>query len=233
MLQANLINTGYGKKQILFDVSMNVKKGEIVGIIGSNGSGKSTLLKAIFGLLPCWSGEIIFNNHSNTNISTSQNVQNGMGFIPQGSQVFTEMTVLENLEMGGYFIKDKQEFLNKLKQMFELFPFLKERKKEDAGNLSGGEQQQLSFVRALMASPQLILMDEPSLGLSPQLVHQSMKKIVELNEKFGITILIVEQKVKELMKVCHRAYALRMGKIVFEGVANDFKDEVMKSIFLG
>lgn len=233
MLQANLINTGYGKKQILFDVSMNVKKGEIVGIIGSNGSGKSTLLKAIFGLLPCWSGEIIFNNHSNTNISTSQNVQNGMGFIPQGSQVFTEMTVLENLEMGGYFIKDKQEFQNRLKQMFELFPFLKERKKEDAGNLSGGEQQQLSFVRALMASPQLILMDEPSLGLSPQLVHQSMKKIVELNEKFGITILIVEQKVKELMKVCHRAYALRMGKIVFEGVANDFKDEVMKSIFLG
>lgn len=232
ILQANSIDTGYGKKQILFDASINIKKEEIVGIIGPNGSGKSTLLKAIFGLLPCWKGDIVYINNSNKN-STTHNVQNGLCFLPQGSQVFTELTILDNLEIGGYFIKNRKVFQEKLNQVFHIFPFLKQRQKEDAGNLSGGEQQQLSFARVLMASPQLILMDEPSLGLSPKLVIQSMNKIVELNEKLGITILIVEQKVRELMKICHRAYALRMGKIVFEGKPNDFTNDVMKNIFLG
>jgi len=212
----NLV-AGYGNKQIINNICLEVQKGEIVTIIGHNGAGKSTLLKAIFGLIPIWKGTVEFRGQHFHAKKPHEKVRMGLSFVLQGNRVFGELTVLENLEVGGYLLNGKEELNCRLEYVFALFPRLKERKSQNAGTLSGGEQQMLTLANALMLQPDMLLLDEPSIGLSPKLVNNIFSTIKELNEKLGITILIVEQKVYEVLNVAHRVYVLKLGKVAFEG----------------
>lgn len=214
MLTITGINTGYGKKQIIYGVDLEAAAGKITAIIGSNGSGKSTLLKAAFSLISVWQGSISFNQTDITN-STSRNlVRMGISFVPQGNRVFDELSVLENLEIGGLYLP-KKKFQQELEKIWALFPELQERKKQNAGKLSGGEKQMLALGRALIPDPSLLLMDEPSLGLSPRLTKHMMTHIQQINQEFGKTILIVEQKVREVLKISDHVYAIKLGRIAY------------------
>jgi branched-chain amino acid transport system ATP-binding protein len=223
MLTVENLETGYGKKQILFGIDLEAVGGKITAIIGPNGSGKSTVLKSIFGLIPVWQGKVAWNGMDVTNRNTRANVKAKIAFVPQGNQVFDEMTVLENLEIGGLHLPEKT-FQTELMKIWELFPELEQRKKQIAGKLSGGEKQMLSLGRALINSPELLLMDEPSLGLSPKLVTFMMNHISNINREFGVTVLIVEQKVREVLEVCHHLYSIKLGKIAYSG-----KPEIIKN----
>lgn len=227
MLKIENINTGYDKKQVLFDLSMDIQAGEIVSIIGPNGAGKSTILKAISGLLPIWNGDIVFNNNSIKGNSPSKNIAFGLTFCPQGNRVFDELNVLENLEIGGYLLSKKQ-LKDGVDRIFQIFPVLKERLKQSAGNLSGGEKQMLALARALIPSPNLLLLDEPSLGLAPNLLGNVFRKLVEINQEFNLTMLIVEQKVKEILTISHEVYSIKLGKVSFKGKPEELKNNKMK-----
>lgn len=220
MLQVIDMESGYGKKQVLFGLSLDVGKGEVVGLIGPNGAGKSTALKAICGLIPFWNGEICFDGDSTSGSTTAQNVARGMTFAPQGNRVFDELTVTENLEIGGFQLP-RSELRGRIDEVLELFPALKQRLRQEAGKLSGGEQQMLALARVLVPKPKLLLLDEPSLGLAPGLVAHVFDKISEINRETGVAILIVEQKVREVLTICHRVYSLKLGRIAFSGMPND------------
>ena len=228
MLEVKNLKTGYGKKLIVDDVSLKVETEEIVALVGHNGAGKSTILKSILGVLPRWSGEIRFQGEI-LDSEPSKNVRKGISMIPQGNQVFDEMTVKENLEVASFIFKDKKLIKERFEQVFDKFPILKERQKQSAGKLSGGEQQILSLGMALIQRPKLLLMDEPSLGLSPAFVKQVFQMIRDLNKSYGMAILIVEQKVKEVLSLASRTYVLRLGKVALEGdskqllVSGDYK----------
>jgi branched-chain amino acid transport system ATP-binding protein len=233
ILQIKNLNSGYDKKQVLFDASIEINKGEIVSIIGSNGSGKSTLLKVICGLIPSWSGEISFNDKEINGNEPPDNLKLGISFCPQGNRVFDELSVKENLQISGYILaKDKAK--TRINEVLEIFPVLKERLKQEAGSLSGGEQQMLAVARALIPEPTLLLLDEPSLGLAPNLINDLFKKFIELNNNFGITILIVEQKIKEVLTISNRTYGLKLGKIYLEDDSTLLlsKKEKLKELFL-
>jgi len=233
MLKIKNLNTGYDKKQVLFDVSIEVKQGEIVSIIGPNGSGKSTLLKAACGLIPAWSGEILFNGTSLNGNEPPDNLKLGMSFCPQGNRVFDDLTVKDNLEIGGYILT-KEKFNDRIHEVLEIFPILKQRLKQEAGSLSGGEQQMLAVARALIPEPKLLLLDEPSLGLAPNLIKDLFEKFIELNQKLGITILIVEQKVREVLTISNRTYGLKLGKVAYDGVPQHLltNKEKLRELFL-
>jgi branched-chain amino acid transport system ATP-binding protein len=233
MLEIKNLNTGYGKKQVIFDVSLNVEQGEIVSLIGPNGAGKSTILKAICGLIPSWSGEIIFEKKKLNGNEPPKNLNLGISFCPQGNRVFDQLSVEENLEIGGYILK-KKKANERIEEVLEIFPVLKERLKQDASSLSGGEQQMLAVARALIPQPKILLLDEPSLGLAPNLVKDLLDKFVELNKKLGITILIVEQKVNDVLKISDRVYSLKLGKVEFEGKSRELvvNKEKLKELFL-
>ncbi|MBT4482865.1 MAG: ABC transporter ATP-binding protein [Candidatus Latescibacteria bacterium] len=233
MLEISGLETGYGKKQVLFDLSMEVKEGEILALIGPNGAAKSTILKAVCGLIPPWNGEIQFNGTIINGITPAENVARGITFAPQGSRVFNDLTVMENLEIGGFQLPRK-EAKKRITEVLEFFPILKERKRQDAGRLSGGEQQMLALARALVPKPKLLMLDEPSLGLSPNLVNTVFKKVSDLNKELGVSILIVEQKVRDVLEICNRAYGLKLGKVVFEGLPTELiKDKNrIKEIFI-
>jgi branched-chain amino acid transport system ATP-binding protein len=233
MLKVEALETGYGKKQVLFGINLEAPKRKITAIIGPNGSGKSTALKAIFGLIPIWNGNVIYNNEPITNRGTRANVNDGIGFVPQGNRVFDEMTVLENLEIGGLHLP-KDRFKEQLRKTWELFPELEKRKKQNSGKLSGGEKQMLALSRALIMSPRLVLMDEPSLGLSPKLVTFMMGHIRKINREFGVTVLIVEQKVHEVLEICHHIYSTKLGKIAYSGTPELLKGDKqkLKELFL-
>ena len=233
MLKIDKINTGYGKKPVLFDLSMTINQSEIVSIIGPNGAGKSTILKAIIGLLALWAGDIFFKGGSIKENSIAQNIKSGLTFCPQGNRVFDEMSVLDNLEIGGFnlpkkFLKERIEII------LQIFPALKGRLKEIAGNLSGGEQQMVALARALIPPTKLLLLDEPSLGLAPNLLGNVFKKLVEVNREFKIAILIVEQKVLEALDISHRVYSIKLGRIAFEGKPEELKGnkQKIKELFL-
>lgn len=223
MLKVERLETGYGKKQVLFGIDLEASEGKVSAIIGPNGSGKSTALKSIFGLISVWKGTVNYKNKDITNRSTQANVKDGIAFVPQGNRVFDEMTVLENLEIGGFHLP-KKYFQTELNKIWELFPELEKRKKQNSGKLSGGEKQMLALGRALINSPRLLLMDEPSLGLSPKLVTFMMNHIRKINHEFGVTVLIVEQKVREVLEVCHHVYSIKLGKIAYSG-----KPEIIKN----
>ena len=233
MLEIKNLDTGYGKKQVLFDVSMEVPQGEITAIIGPNGSGKSTVLKTVCGLLPVWQGTISLDGTSLNESSPAKNVKTGITFAPQGNRVFDELTVLENLEIGGHFLK-KQELKTRIEEMLTFFPVLCERLKQDSGKLSGGEQQQLTLARALIPQPRLLMLDEPSLGLAPSLIKNVFEKIIHINRENKTTILIVEQKVREVLNICHKVYSLKLGKVAFEGSPDELKGNTakLKELFL-
>jgi branched-chain amino acid transport system ATP-binding protein len=223
-LIARIPEAGYGKKVVLRNISLHVSEGEIVAIIGPNGAGKSTLLKVLIGLLPIPRGSILLDGTDLTNGPPERNTRAGISFAPQGNRVFAELTVKENLEIGGYLLKDSKVIAARIEQVLALFPDLRERLKLDALKLSGGEKQQLALARALMLQPRVLLMDEPSLGLSPNLVAKALDTIVEVNRTFKTTIIVVEQKVREVLRIAQRVYALRLGGIVFEGTPQELQE---------
>lgn len=233
MLEIKGLETGYNKKQVLFGVSFTVRRGEIVALIGPNGAGKSTVLNALCGLIPVWSGELRFNGNVINGSTPAKNVTYGITFSPQGSRVFADLTVLENLEIGGYHLS-REELKSRISQMHQMFPILKDRPKQEAGKLSGGEQQILALARALISRPKLLMLDEPSLGLSPNLVKDVFLKIIEINKEFGVSILIVEQKVREVLEISTKVYSMKFGRVVYEGIPECLihdKDK-LKQLFL-
>ena len=231
MLELKKIETGYGKKQVLFGLSMKVQKGEIVAIIGPNGAGKSTILKAVCGLIPTWKGEICFDNIRVNGSSPAKSVKRGITFCPQGNRVFDELSVVENLQVGGIHLRPK-ELQDGIDRVLQLFPVLKDRLRQSAGSLSGGEQQMLALGRSLVTKPKLLMLDEPSLGLSPSLVSTVFERISLINQDMGITILIVEQKVRQVLEFCHSVYGIKLGKVVFEGTPKNLADNNLEKIFL-
>ena len=222
MLKIRNLEAGYGKLRVLKRISMHVDAGEIVTIIGANGAGKTTLLHTITGLVKVNSGEILFRDWNLCKIAPEKIVAAGCSLVPEGRQVFSTMTVQENLILGGYVLakKEKGGIEQEIKRVYELFPVLKEREKQLAGTLSGGEQQMLAMGRALMAKPSLIMMDEPSTGLAPLIVKSIFQVILRLREE-GNTVLLVEQNAKAALGIADRGYVLETGKIILQGVSED------------
>ena len=216
MLNVNEIVGGYGEKKILNKVTLFVCPSEIVGLVGPNGSGKSTILKAVYGLLKVDEGEIRYKGIPIQNRKPSLNAAEGIGYIPQGNKIFDRLTVSENLELGGFVLRDQKELSDRVRDVLELFPVLAKNKNKIAGKLSGGERQILGLCRALIQKPKLILFDEPSIGLAPKLVSLTMATIQRIREQFAMTILVVEQNVREVLKVADRVYVLRLGEIILE-----------------
>ncbi|MCG7934260.1 MAG: ABC transporter ATP-binding protein [Candidatus Thiodiazotropha taylori] len=233
MLKLSSIDTGYGNKKVLDGISLTVCPGEIVGLIGPNGSGKSTALRAAHGLLPVWKGTVEYGGEDITKLSTYDRVARGIAFTPQENRVFRNMTVRENLEIGVRELSSS-EIDKRIEEALSLFEKLRDRTTEAAGHLSGGEQQMLAISRALMSRPKLLLLDEPSLGLSPNLVRDMLGKISELSKVTGCAVLIVEHKVREALSICDRIYSLKLGKNYFEGPAENLKgnQEKLRDMFL-
>ncbi len=226
------INAGYGKVQVLDSISIDVKTGEIVTIVGSNGVGKSTTLKSILGILTPTRGSIRFKNKDISSLNSHQIVRRGIGYSPEGREVFGNLTVYENLRIGAYSIPG-DKFQPRLNDVYKLFPRLKERSKQEADSLSGGEQQMLAIGRALMQEPDLLLLDEPSLGLAPLIAEQIFSTLETINEK-GTTILLVEQNVNLALKLSDRAYVMEKGRIAINGNADEMQDnDYIKKTYLG
>lgn len=233
MLELKNVNVSYGAIHAIHDVSLTVNDGEIVSLIGANGAGKTTILHTITGLKKSSSGSIIYDGHDLTKTEPSKIITLGMAHVPEGRHIFPAMTVAENLEMGAYIRNDKEEIQKSIKEVFERFPRLKERRKQLAGTLSGGEQQMLAVGRALMSNPKIILMDEPSMGLSPLLVKEIFQIIQEVHKQ-GITVLLVEQNAKMALSIADRAYVLETGNIAMSGDAKELlNDEKVKKAYLG
>lgn len=234
MLELKNIEAGYNKRPVLNNVSMNVRKGEIVALIGPNGAGKSTVIKTVIGMVKARQGEILYKGNLINGNTPVKNIRQGIVYVPQGNMVFNDLTVLENLQMGGYILPDKNLLKDRTGEVFNLFPEIEKRKNIDAGKLSGGEKQMLALGRALMLKPELLLLDEPSLGLSPKAVKKAFEAIKNVCEKFNTTILIVEQKVREVFEIAGRVYVLRLGKVALEDNVHNLKDGVkVKKAFLG
>lgn len=232
MLKVQGLSVKYGALRVLRRVTFHVGAGEIVALIGANGAGKSTLLKTISGVMRSFEGEILFQNEPIHNRSAERIVQLGLVQVPEARQLFPNMTVLENLELGGY-IYGRKYVAESLPTMFELFPVLVDRQQQKAGTLSGGEQQMLSIARALMTDPRLLVLDEPSLGLAPLMVEEIYRTIKELSER-GTTILLVEQNVMGALSIAQRAYVMETGRIVLAGEAQELMehDDVQRA-YLG
>jgi branched-chain amino acid transport system ATP-binding protein len=233
MLEVQNIHTYYGNIHALKGISLTVEKGEIVTLIGANGAGKTTILRTIAGLLKPREGKVIFNGEDLASYRAHQVVYKGVSMVPEGRGIFAALTVSENLDMGAYVRKDKAGIKTDLERVFTLFPRLKERRSQVAGTLSGGEQQMLATGRAMMSSPRLILMDEPSMGLAPVLVESIFDTIVQINKE-GTTILLVEQNAAMALGVAQRGYVLQTGQIVLsDSAANLQKNEMVQKAYLG
>ncbi|AGK52488.1 ABC transporter ATP-binding protein [Bacillus sp. 1NLA3E] len=233
MLKVNDINVYYGNIQALKGVSLEINQGEIVTLIGANGAGKSTLLKSISGLLKPKQGDILYEGVSIAGKPAQTVVKRGISHVPEGRRVFANMSVEENLELGAFLRNDKAGIQADFEKVFQLFPRLKERSKQQAGTLSGGEQQMLAMGRALMARPKLLLLDEPSMGLAPILVKTIFDIIKQIN-KDGTTILLVEQNANMALSVAHRAYVIETGRVVLSGTAEELNaSDQVKMAYLG
>jgi len=233
LLEVKNLDAGYGFLQILRKVSLTVDRGEYVCIIGPNGAGKSTTLKTIFGLIPPMSGSIFFNGDDITGLHGFQVAQKGISFCSESMNLFVNMSVQENLFMGAYIVRDKKQQQERLDFVFELFPALAERKKQLAGTMSGGERRMLAIGRAMMPDPKLLLVDEPSFGLAPQLTANVFDSLEVLRKK-GTTIMLVEQNVEKTLSMTDRGYVLENGKIGIEGDSKDLSnDPHVKKAFLG
>jgi ABC-type branched-subunit amino acid transport system ATPase component len=231
LLEAYQVSSGYGDMRILHDVSMRVDPGEVVTLIGPNGAGKSTLLKTIFGLLTPSAGRIHFKDVEITGLKPSQLVHHGMSYVPQVDNVFPSLTVRENLEMGAFVRRD--DFAARLGEIFTFFPALRQKHRLKVGSLSGGERQMVAMGRALMLDPTLLLLDEPSAGLSPRLVGLIFDKIAEIN-RAGVALLIVEQNAQQALRLSHRGYVLAGGRVRLEGAGDALLDDAeVGRLYLG
>ena len=233
MLEVKGLQVYYGVIQALKDVSFEVNQGEVIALIGANGAGKTTTLHTVTGLLPSKAGSIIFEGVDITKMPAHKIVEMGIAHVPEGRRVFAQLSVYENLIMGAYTRKDKKEIAENLENVYKRFPRLKERKTQRAGTLSGGEQQMLAMGRALMSNPKMIVMDEPSMGLSPIFVNEIFD-IIEKVSASGTTVLLVEQNAKKALSIADRAYVLETGKIVLSGDAKVLmNDDSIKKAYLG
>ena len=233
LLEIKDLEVNYGVIKAIKGVSFDVNEGEIIALIGANGAGKTTILHTITGLIQAKKGSIVFDGKELTKTPPHKIVSMGMAHVPEGRRIFQQLSVLENLKLGAYTRKDKSEIASTLKMVYERFPRLEERKNQVAGTLSGGEQQMLAMGRALMSKPRIILMDEPSMGLSPLLVSEIFDIIKVINES-GTTVLLVEQNAKKALSIAERAYVLETGKITLSGDAKDLiNDESVKKAYLG
>jgi branched-chain amino acid transport system ATP-binding protein len=233
LLEVKNIAVHYGKSVALDDVSLEVAQGSIVSIIGANGAGKSTILKAISGLAPLVSGQIVFQGKQIDGMGIPEIVKLGVVQIPEGRWLFPYLTVLDNLQLGASLRKDKERISKDLDEIFERFPILRSRRNQKAGTLSGGEQQMLAIARGLMAKPKLLLMDEPSLGLAP-IVVKELGEVIKYINRAGVSVLLVEQKVPLALGVATRGYALQTGRVVMNGTIEEIKSSNMiKKVYLG
>ena len=233
MLTVKDLNVSYGAIHAIHDANLEVRDGEIVSLIGANGAGKTTILHTIIGLKKASSGTIEYNGHDLTKTAPSKIITLGMAHVPEGRHIFPTMTVMENLEMGAYIRDDKDAIMESIEDVFRRFPRLQERRRQLAGTLSGGEQQMLAVGRALMSNPSIVLMDEPSMGLSPLLVKEIFSIIKEVHEQ-GMTVLLVEQNAKMALAIADRAYVLETGHITISGDAKELlNDSRVKKAYLG
>ncbi len=233
MLKVEDINVYYGAIHAIKGISLEVKKGEIVTLIGANGAGKSTILRTISGLLKPKTGKIDFEGQNIAGIAAQHIVKSGISQVPEGRRIFANMTVMENLDLGAYVRSDKAGIQEDLKMVFSRFPRLEERKTQEAGTLSGGEQQMLAMGRALMSRPRLLLLDEPSMGLAPLLIKEIFSIIQDIN-KTGTTVLLVEQNANMALSIANRAYVLETGRITLAGPAKDLAaSEAVRKAYLG
>jgi len=232
-LEITDLTVKYGRAEALKGINMQVDQGEVVALIGANGAGKTTLMRTISGLKSAFSGQIVFEDERIDKLRAHEVVKRGIAHVPEGRLVFAPMTVMDNLRMGAYLRGDKAQVEADFQDMFEHFPVLKERRNQRAGSLSGGEQQMLAFARALMAKPKLVLMDEPSMGLSPLLVEQIGEIVADIGKR-GLSVLLVEQNAGLALSISDRAYVLEVGSIVLEGPAQIVAaDEGVKRAYLG
>lgn len=233
MLEINQITTGYGDMKVLDSVSLSVKTGEAVSLVGSNGAGKTTLLRAISGLIPVWSGSIMFEGKDLTKLPAHTLPAFGIAHIPQGRGVLSQLTVRDNLLLGAYIASAKAKRAETLEKVFALFPILKEKETQLGGSLSGGQQQMLAIGRALMSHPKLLILDEPSLGLAPIVVESVFKIIKEISAQ-GVSILLIEQNLVEALAVSTRGYVLETGRVVMEGLSEELtSNEQVREAYLG
>ena len=233
LLTVDKLRSGYGPIDVLHDISLSVHAGEIVAMIGANGAGKTTTLMTIAGIVRPRSGRIEFDGHDLGDVPAHKIVRLGMGQSPEGRKIFPRLTVLENLEMGAFTRSDKSGITDDLEKMFHMFPILRERKGQAGGLLSGGQQQMLAIARALMSRPKLLLLDEPSLGLAPQIVVQIFDVIRDLN-KSGMSVLLVEQNARMALRIAHRAYVLETGRVTFTDRASVvLNDPRIRAAYLG
>jgi len=236
LLELNNVTSGYGKFQVLKDVSIKVNAGEIVCVVGTNGAGKTTMMRALSGIIPIWQGSKIFKSKDVTKLSAAKLTKEGIIQIPEGRLIIKELSVKDNLRLGAYahyFKLGKSEYREDMDSVYELFPLLKKRTHQKAGTLSGGEQQMLAIGRGLMGRPKVLLLDEPSLGLAPLVVSTIFKVIKELNQK-GLPVLLVEQNVRAAMQISNRGYVLETGSVVIEGRCEDLlNDEKIVKAYMG
>ena len=233
MLEVQGVSSGYGMVQILWDVSFKINEKEIVSIIGPNGAGKTTLVRTIIGMLPTKAGSIRFKGEAIEDLPTYEIVKKGVTMIPEGREIFPRMTVEENLRLGAYTVEDKAKATASKERVYQIFPVLKKKEKALAHTLSGGEQQMLVICRSLMSNPQLLILDEPSLGLAPIIVEKVLDTLRMINED-GVTILLVEQNIRDSLNLANRAYVLEEGKIIIEGEGRELlTNDHIKQVYLG
>jgi len=234
MLQVTDLSVSYGAIRALSGISLHLEAGRIVTLIGANGAGKTTALRTLSGLLRAQAGQILFKGEDITALPPHRVVARGLAHVPEGRMVFANLTVEENLAMGAYLVRDKARVARNRDYVFSIFPRLQERLAQAAGTLSGGEQQMLAIGRALMGDPQLLMLDEPSLGIAPKLISTIFEKIVEINRERGVTILLVEQNAKLALEISHQAYVLETGRIVMQGESKKLRDDPqLKAAYLG
>jgi branched-chain amino acid transport system ATP-binding protein len=234
LLEIRDLHAGYGSVEVLHGVSLNVEAGEIVALLGSNGAGKTTTLRAVSGLVRARKGEILLDGQALTGLRAHEIVALGLGHVPEGRRIFGALTVEENLRLGGYLLRSKKAQMDeRMAQLYETFPRLKERREQLAGTLSGGEQQMLAIARALMIKPRLVVLDEPSMGLAPKLVRVIFGMVAEICKE-GTSILLVEQNARQALGIAHRAYVLESGRIALAGAARELaQDNRVKAAYLG
>jgi branched-chain amino acid transport system ATP-binding protein len=233
ILELKNIHTHYGGVKALGGADIFINEGEMVALMGPNGAGKSTVLKAVFGLAPISSGEVLWHGASVKPVSYEM-VERGISFVPQGRRVFKYLTVEENLEIGGITVRNKNELKRRIEEAMDIFPVLRHKRKRKSGELSGGEQQMVALARGIITDPNVLLLDEPSLGLAPKIVKEVFVKIKEINERHGTAILVVEHNIKSLLEIVHRAYILDKGRVVKEGEPKSLMESgLLEKVFLG